>query len=125
MKKKKILIIDDDDGMRSAIRRFLAAEGKYEIDEVSDGSMVEEKIKQFSPQLLLLDIRMPEKDGYEVCLSIRRNASLNNIKIIAMSGLAGNIGDAIIRALGADCFFEKPFDNEKLKAKIAELLGDE
>ena len=120
--KKRILIIDDDDGMRKAIRRMLSREGNYDIEEAQDGFVAENKIKEFSPHLVILDIRMPGKNGYEVCLNIRKAPEMNNVKIIAISGLAGHIGDAIVSALGADCFFEKPFDSDKFKDAIDSLL---
>ena len=65
---------------------------------------------------------MPGKDGYAVCLNIRNNKDMSHVKIVGMSGISGGIGNAIISSLGADYYFEKPFNNEKFKNKIAELL---
>ena len=128
MNKKRILIIDDDENMRHAILRLLSTVGKYDIEEACDGFAAERQIKEFSPHLIILDIKMPEKDGYEVCYNIRKDAGMDAIKIVAISrlapGLAGNIGDAIMSALGADCFFQKPFDNDKFKNGIATLLAE-
>lgn len=122
MEKKKILIIDDEVNMRHAIARLLNTERRYDIQEASDGFEAEKKIKEFSPHLIILDIRMPGMHGYEVCLKIRGNPALADVKIVGISGISGKIGEAMMSVLGADCFFEKPFDNDKFKNKIAALL---
>lgn len=121
MEKKRILIIDDEEGLRSAIKRLLALEKKYEIEEAADGFLGEEKIKEFSPDLIILDLKMPGKDGYEVCADIRKGPH-TDVKIIAYSGLLGDQEKARIEALGVDALFEKPFNIDKFKEKIAELL---
>lgn len=124
MRKKRILIVDDDDNMRSAIKRLLSVGQNYEIDEASDGFAAEKKVKELSPDLIVLDIRMPGMYGYEVCLNIRKNVETRHIKIVSISGISGGIGNAIISALGADSYFEKPFDNDKFKNGIAALLAE-
>ena len=121
---KKILIIDDDTNMRNAVNRILGLEKKYEVHEAIDGVDGEKKIGELKPDLVILDIKMPGKDGYEVCLDIRKNPILIDVKIVAITGYSGKIGEGIMEALGADAFFEKPFDNDKLKAEIARLLED-
>lgn len=123
--KKKILIIDDDDNMRIAIKRLLSFEKDYEIDEAYDGNVAEAKVKEFLPDLVILDIKMPGKDGYAVCLDLRKNPDFNHIKIIGITGFSGKTGEAIMRALGADSFFEKPFDNDKFVNEIKRLLKDD
>ena len=120
MDQKRILIIDDEEGLRCAIKRLLSLEKKYEIEEASDGFMGEQKIDSFSPDLVILDLKMPGKDGYEVCASIR--ASGKTLKIIAYSGLLGEPEKKRMMDLGVDAFFEKPFDIDQFKHKISELL---
>ena len=123
-KRKKILIVDDDKEMRQAIRRLLTVAGNYEINEAKDGCDAEEQLKNFSPNLVILDIKMPGKDGYEICSNIRSNINMKNVKIIGLSGISGGIGAAFMEALGADYYFEKPFDNNIFKNKIFKLLEE-
>lgn len=124
MDKKKILIIDDEEGLRNAIRRLLLLEKNYEIDEAADGYIGEQKIESFNPDLVILDLKMPGKDGYEVCEGIRNNPETANLKIIAYSGLLGEDEKQRMQALGVSHFFEKPFDIDKFKMKIYEVLND-
>jgi len=122
MEKKKVLIVDDDNNMRSALRRILSLDGQYDIDEATDGFIVEQKIKDFKPDLIVLDVKMPGKFGHEVCLNLRNDPATKHIKVLAISAFSGKINEAIMTACGADYFFEKPFDNDRFKAKIEELL---
>ena len=121
---KKILIVDDDEGMRHSIKRLLSLERKYDIEEASDGIAAEKKAEEFVPDLIILDIKMPGKDGYEVCFNLRKKIGNEKMKVVAMSGFSGKFGEAIMEALGADCYFEKPFDSEVFKKRIAALLGE-
>jgi len=137
--QKKILIVDDEENIRHAIKRVLLAARlngdapdvasnneeqscPYIFFEAGDGIEAGEKIKEIMPDLVILDIKMPKKDGYGVCSDIRKDPATKHIKIIGISGFSGKIGEGVMEALGADDYFEKPFDNEKLKAKVRKLL---
>jgi len=100
----------------------LTTEINCEIDEAGDGNEVEEKIKKFAPDLIILDIKMPGKDGYATCMHIRDSLGMKDVKIVGISGVSGRVGAAFMDVLGADCYFEKPFDNEEFKKKIIQLL---
>lgn len=121
---KKILIIDDDYEMRQSVRRMLSLSGQYEIVEAGDGCEAEEYLKGRLPDLVIMDIRMPHQDGYATCMRIRSDPHLQNVKIIGMSGACGGIGAAFMEVLGADFYFEKPFNPVQFKAVVAQLLGD-
>ncbi len=120
--QKKILIVDDDADTRFIIRRTLSRDKDYIIEEVCDGREVSEKLKTFKPDLIVLDIKLPGENGYEVCMYIRDTLKMHNVRIIAISGVAGGIGDSIMHALGADCFFPKPVDNDRFIHKVCHLL---
>ena len=120
--KKKILIVDDDEAVRKTIKTMLTTEEKYDIKEAEDGLIAEKKIEEFLPDLIILDIRMPKKDGYEVLWDLKKRPSMQHVKVVAVSGFSGNIGGVIMDVLGVDCFFKKPFDIKKFKEKIASLL---
>ena len=122
-KKKKILIIDDDRAMSTSIKNLLVFDGKYDIQELADSNWMEDVIKQFQPDLIILDVKMPGKGGYEICMYIKDNEALKHIKIIGVSGLSGGIGAAFMEALGADKYFEKPFDTGKFRDQVKKLIA--
>ena len=120
--KKKILIVDDDKGMVHAIKRVLMMSGKFDIGTAYDGFDAGRKFAEFKPDLVLLDIKMPGLDGYEVCSLIRKDTASKNVKILAMSGIMDEEGAKKIMKLGADDYLAKPFGNQTLKKKVEELL---
>ena len=118
----KILIVDDDRRMANSIARILKLENRYGIDMAFDGSTAEEKVSEFSPELVILDIRMPGIDGYEITRRIRQNKNTSHIKILAVSAYFGEEGKKKILSAGANACLDKPFKREKLLQKIDELL---
>ncbi len=119
---KRILIIDDDPDMRNAIKRLLVSVNRdYEIHEAGDGIEAAQKIKEIHFHLVILDIKVPPSDGYDLCHSLRKKSRM--VKIMAVSGFSKLIEGATIVALGANCYLEKPFDNEDFKTKVKELLA--
>ena len=120
--KKRVLIVDDDKGMVQAIRRALAAQNKYDIEASYDGFDAGRKFADLKPALVILDIKMPGLDGYQVCSYIRRELANKDVKILVISGILDGEGVKKIIKLGADDHLAKPFDNQVLKAKIEKLL---
>lgn len=114
----KILTIDDDANICDAIKLYLVNEG-YDVIVAHDG---EEGIKSFeanSPDLILLDIMMPKKSGWDVCRQIRQKST---IPIIMLSA-KGEVFDKVLGlSLGADDYMEKPFDMKELTARIMVVL---
>ncbi|MBU0468488.1 MAG: response regulator [Candidatus Omnitrophica bacterium] len=123
--KKRILIVDDEQEVRQAIRRILMVSGKYIIEEAVDGFDAEKILKTYMPDLIILDVKMPGKDGYATCMHIRDDLRMKNVKIVGISGFSGGIGRSFMETLGADFYFEKPFDTNKLRERISKLLEDE
>jgi len=121
---KKILIVDDDEGTRYMIRRLLTIERNYIIEEAVNGNDAQEKLKKFKADLIVLDVMMPEKDGYKTCREIRDDLKMNNVKIIGISGCPGEIGKIFIEEYGADRFLEKPFTLIEFKETISKLLKE-
>ena len=121
--RKKVLILDDDKSMCASIRNMLALVGKYEVRELTDSLQAENIIEDFSPDLIILDIKMPGKGGYEICMNTKNNAKHENIKIIGMSGISGGIGASFMETLGADYYLEKPFDLLEFTKAVRNLIG--
>ncbi len=121
--KSRILIVDDDKNMVKSIRRALRVTKKFEIETAFNGFDAGRKIYEFRPDLVILDIRMPGMDGYEVTKQIKQEEFGENIRIIAISAFFESEGKGKIRKLGADICIDKPFDNQRLLEAIDELVG--
>ena len=122
-RKRRILIVDDDKEMVNAMKRFLLLEKQFQIEAALDGFTAGQKFAEFAPGLIILDIKMPGMDGYEVCSQIRKDPNNKNVKILAISGVIDIDGAERILALGANDYLSKPFKNVYLKLKIERLLG--
>jgi len=121
--KKKVLIVDDDKNMVSAIKRMLRLENKYDVDAAYDGFDAGRKFIEFLPDLVLLDIKMPGIDGYEVIRRLRQIPQESHIKVIAISAFFETEGKKKIMAMGADACMDKPFDHKHLIGQIENLIG--
>ncbi len=114
----KILTIDDDRNICEAIKLYLENEG-YDVATANDGASGVEVFKSYDPDLVLLDIMMPQKDGWQVCREIREISS----KPIIMVSAKGEVIDRVVGLeLGADDYMEKPFDMKELLARIRVVL---
>ena len=113
-----ILVIDDDINICEMLRVYLENEG-YEIKTANNGSEGINFFKMYEPDLVLLDIMLPEKDGWQVCREIREMSS----KPIIMITAKGEVFDKVLGLeLGADDFVVKPFDMKELSARIKAVL---
>ncbi len=121
---KKILIVDDDRGIVNSIRRMLTLENKYRIETAYDGFEAGRKFVTFQPHFIILDIRMPGLDGYQVCANIRNDIRNKKVKILAISGVSELHEVKKIMDLGADDYLSKPFSNKVLKEKVDRMLGE-
>ncbi|MBP3332783.1 MAG: response regulator transcription factor, partial [Clostridia bacterium] len=114
----KLLIIEDDSNIAELIKVYLTKEG-YETKIASDGVEAVNFFKMFEPDLVLLDIMLPRKDGWQVCREIREIST----KPIIMVTAKGEVFDKVLGLeLGADDFIVKPFDMKELSARIKAVL---
>ena len=120
--KKRILIVDDDIGTADAIQRLFKREKIYDLEVALDGFEAGHKFADFKPDLIILDIRMPWLDGYQLCSSIRSNQKNKDVRILFISGLIEPKEISRIKESGADEYLSKPFSNEELKKKVMSLL---
>jgi DNA-binding response OmpR family regulator len=119
---RRVLIVDDDELVLIALRELLRSE-KYEVHTFSRGSAALEKLDQEDFDLLILDIVMPEMDGFELCTLIRKNDRYRDKPILFLT--AKNQEEDIKRGLaaGASLFLFKPISPHKLLAVIKETIG--
>jgi DNA-binding response OmpR family regulator len=114
----KILMIDDDLNICESVKLYLEHEG-YEVKTANDGVQGVEAFKLYSPDIVLLDIMMPKKDGWQVCREIREISQ----KPIIMITAKDDVFDKVLGLeLGADDFVVKPFDMKELSARIKAVL---
>ena len=114
----KILIIDDDTNISELIALYLNKEG-YDTKEVATGREALEAFESYQPDLVILDVMLPELDGYDVCKEIRKH---NRTPIIMLTA-KGEIFDKVLGLeLGADDYMVKPFDPKELIARVKAVL---
>lgn len=115
---QRILVIDDDRNICEAIKLYLASEG-YDVRTAGDGEEGVQYFKMYEPDLVLLDVMMPKKDGWQVCREIREMSG----KPIIMVTAKGEVFDKVLGLeLGADDFLVKPFDMKELSVRIKAVL---
>ena len=117
----KILIVDDDEGILDAISLILEDEG-YAINTTANGNEVNDRIKKFKPNLILLDVLLSGSDGREICKDLKNNSLTNRIPIIMIS--AHPSAKQTIKQYGADAFLPKPFGAEDLISTVKKYLVD-
>lgn len=121
--KPRILIVDDEPGVIGLITRILRSiDEDYEVTSALDGYAAGEKVTTFHPDLIILDLRMPGMDGFEVCQRIKANPETKNIKILAITGYAEVENIRKIIESGAEHCLVKPILEEELKMWVAKIL---
>lgn len=118
MKKVKILVVDDDQNIAELISLYLQKEG-YDTQEAYTGKQGVDAFESYKPDLILLDVMLPEMDGYDVCKSIRRTSKTPIIMLTAKC----DVFDKVLGLeLGADDYIAKPFDPKELTARVKAVL---
>lgn len=118
MKKLKVLLVDDDWKLRNLLRIYLSKEG-FDTVEASDGHEAMTKVHNLSFDLVILDVMMPNMDGWEVCRSIRQTQSVPILMLTALGETKEKVQGLEI---GADDYLTKPFDPDELIARIHALI---
>ena len=116
--KKRVLVVEDDPVLTRVLRDNLTFEG-FEVQSVADGAHAQSAAREFGPDLVLLDVNLPGKSGFELCQSWRQRSQVPIILLTAMGQKADKIRGL---QLGADDYVTKPFDLEELLARIHAVL---
>jgi len=120
--QKRILIAEDSATILEIIRQTVEAGGYAALTAV-DGQETLEKARKEAPDLIILDLMLPKLDGYKVCRFLKFDAKYKKIPIIILTARAQESDKQLSQEVGADAYLNKPFDPEKLLAKIAEFIG--
>jgi DNA-binding response OmpR family regulator len=119
---KKILIADDEPNIVTALE-FLLQKSGYEVLLARDGEAALKQVELHLPDLVLLDVMMSVKSGYEVCQRMRARPEWQRIKIVMLSAKGREAEVSKGLSLGADSYVTKPFSNKELVSRIDALLG--
>lgn len=120
--KRKLLIVDDDEELVELMVDVFARDGRFEIKTANNGFGAGMLVKEFRPDLVILDVMLPDINGKEVCQRVRSDPSMKTVKIICISGMVEQDKIADLRAAGADDFMNKPFSVEALLERGCEML---
>jgi len=121
---KRILVVEDEDNIAVALDYLMTREG-YEQKRVDTGAGAVELIREMRPDLVLLDVMLPEVSGYEICQNVRMDPGLNDVKILMMTARGSAMERRKGLAMGADGFISKPFELKALRAEVRRILAGE
>ena len=119
--RRRILIVDDDRDFLELLKDALR--DRYDVDVASSALEAASRLPVFQPDLILLDIRLPDLSGLEVCRHFQAYRNERKAPILTMSAYGGELDPAEIRRSGADAFMPKPLKLAELKERIASMVG--
>ena len=118
----KILIVDDDKQATDLLQRFLSTEG-YETTAVNDSSKAVQIADSVNPHLIILDLMMPDPDGFKVCRMLRQIPGYVYTPIIIVTALDDSDSRVVAFGAGADDYLTKPFHIDELSFRVKDLLS--
>lgn len=119
----RILIADDEENIVISLEYLMKREG-FEVSIAQDGEQAVAMIRGERPDLVLLDVMMPKKSGFEVCQEIKADPDLNSVRIVMLTAKGRETEVAKGMALGADCYITKPFSTKELVERIRSMLAE-
>lgn len=119
---KKILLADDSITIQKVVE-LTFSDGDFDVLSVGSGDQAIHKAREFKPDIALLDVIMPEKNGYEVCQVLKQDSELSHIPVLLLTGTFESFDRARAEEVGADGYLTKPFESQMLISKVEELLS--
>ena len=120
--KRKVLIVDDDQELVELLTDVFDRDGRFDIRTANNGFDAGMLVREFRPDLVVLDVMLPDINGKEVCQRVRKDESLESVKIICISGMVEQDKIAELKAAGANDFMHKPFNVDRLLDRACDLL---
>ena len=120
--KRKVLLVDDDVELVELILKFLDEDGRFETRVAQNGFDAGMMVKEYRPDLIILDVMLPDINGKEVCHRVRADSSLEVVRILCISGMIEEDKVHELRLSGADDFMPKPFELDALIERMCTLL---
>ena len=122
--RRRLLIVDDEEDLLFMISLAAEATGKFEVETARDGAEALAKAREFHPDAILLDGVMPKLDGFEVCRRLRADPGTSGIGVIILSAGDPGRSEAAARAVGADRFVRKPYEQSVLMMTVLAVCED-
>ena len=122
MQGKKILVVDDEPNIVRSLAYILNKEG-YDVSTAEDGEQAMTMIRSSKPNLMILDVMMPNKSGYEVCQEVKSDAELRDIHVVMLTAKGRESEREIGLAQGADEYITKPFSPMQVVTMVKGILG--
>jgi excisionase family DNA binding protein len=123
--KRKVLLVDDDVDIVEMINRALEEDGRFEVKIAANGFDAGMMVKEYRPDLIVLDVMLPDINGKEVCHRVRADQNLEEVRIICISGMIEEDKIQELKLAGADDFVHKPFEVETLIERMCQHLDME
>lgn len=123
--KRKALVVDDDQDLVDLMQDVLESDGRFEVRFVNNGFDAGMMVKEYCPDVIILDVMLPDINGKEVCQRVRSDPAMDNVKIICISGMVEPEKIDDLKAAGANDFLQKPFEMETVLARVCRLLDME
>ena len=120
--KRKVLVVDDDAELVDLIVSVLEDDGRFETRVATNGFEAGMMVKEYRPDIIVLDVMLPDINGKDVCIRVRNDETLQNVRIICISGMVERGKIKALKAAGADDFLQKPFETDVLIARMCRLL---
>ncbi len=123
--KRKALVVDDDPELVDLISDVLQSDGRFEVRSANNGFDAGMLTKEYRPDIMVLDVMLPDINGEEVCQRVRNDPTMDDVKIICISGMVEQDKIADLKTAGANDFLQKPFEVETLLERVCDLLDME
>lgn len=120
---KSILVVEDEPNIVLSLQ-FLMRQAGFDVRVASDGEVALEEVEKQAPDLILLDVMIPKRDGYDVCQTIRANPGWKDIYIIMLTAKGREVDREKGLSLGANDYVTKPFSTRDLTEKVKQILGE-
>ena len=122
MKGDRILVVEDEESLLKLESILLSSKG-YSVTGVMDGKAALEEVRTNRPDLVILDVMLPEIDGFEVCRQIKENPELRHIPVLILTAKKNSQDMARGQQVGCDAYITKPFKSAKVLDMVQELLN--
>lgn len=123
--KRRALVVDDDQDLVDLLKDVLDSDGRFEVRSANNGFDAGMMVKEYRPDIIILDVMLPDINGKEVCQRVRNDPATSDVKIICISGMVEADKIDELREAGADDFLQKPFEMETVLERVCKHLDME
>jgi excisionase family DNA binding protein len=120
--KRKVLLVDDDVELVELMTKVLEEDGRFEVRVATTGFDAGMMVKDYRPDLIVLDVMLPDINGKEVCHRVRSDPSMEDVRILCISGMVEEDKISELKLAGADDFLHKPFEIEELIDRMCSMM---